>query len=200
MKAALERLGWGPCFHMRDVFDNPDRAPYFRAAARGEDVDWDAAFAGYRTTVDWPGAAFWRQLIARYPDAKVLLTVRDPQRWYASVRDTILRPTATGEGEPAPAGEPPAVTIGREMVNEVVWQHQFGGRGRDEEYAISVFNEHNAAVRREVPADRLLVFEAAEGWEPLCAFLGAELPDEPFPHLNDGAAWRQRRAERLANG
>jgi sulfotransferase family protein len=198
LKAALERIGWGPCFHMDEVFKNPDRVPYFRRAARGEQVDWDAAFDGFRSTVDWPAAAFWRSLVARYPAAKVLLTVRDPARWYASVRDTILPASRDSATAAAFANLPPEISLGRDMVDEVIWQGEFGGRGADEEYAIRVFTEHNAAVRREVPADRLLVYQVSEGWEPLCRFLGADVPDEPFPHLNDGATFRQRIADRLA--
>lgn len=199
MKAALERIGWGPCFHMHDVFANPDRVPLFRAAARGEDVDWDVVFDGFRSTVDWPGAAFWRELVARYPEAKVLLTVRDPRRWYASVRQTILPAGSAGGAEALPPGTPPEIVLGRELIDEIIWAGEFGGRGTDEEHAIRVFTEHNAAVRREVPADRLLVYEVSDGWEPLCRFLGADVPDEPFPHLNDTAAFHQRIADRLGS-
>jgi hypothetical protein len=198
MKAAIDRLGFGPCFHMDEVFKNPDRIPYFRAAGRGENVDWDTVFAGFRSTVDWPGATFWRQLIARYPAARVLLTVRDPHRWYTSVRQTIFPQL----NEPATAAMldrmPPEYAQGREMIQELVWDREFNGRADDEAHAIRVFTEHNAAVQREVPADRLLVYQVSEGWEPLCRFLGVDVPDEPFPHLNDSATFKQRIADRLA--
>ncbi|GAA4210147.1 sulfotransferase family protein [Actinocatenispora rupis] len=196
LKAALDRLGVGPCFHMSEVFEHPDRVPYFRAAARGEAVDWDAAFAGYESTVDWPGAAFWRELAARYPEAKVLLSVRDPARWHASMRDTIL-PAA--DAAPERARQLPELVAPMQMLQDVVWQGTFDGRGGDEAYATRVFTEHNAAVRREIPADRLLEYEVGQGWGPLCAFLGVDVPDEDFPHLNDGASFRQRIADRLAS-
>ncbi len=200
VKAAVDRLGFGPCFHMDEVFNHPDRIAHFRAAGRGERVDWDEVFAGFRSTVDWPGAAFWRDLVARYPAAKVLLTVRDPRRWYASVRDTILPGTTDPAAEAAFAGMPTHYAEARAMISELLWQGEFGGRAADEEHAIRVFTEHNAAVQREVPADRLLVYQVSDGWQPLCRFLGVTPPDEPFPHLNDGATFRRRIAERMAGG
>ena len=71
---------------MHEVFLHPEHSEWFLAAARG-DADWDAIYEGYTATVDWPGAAFWRELAAAYPDAKVLLSVRDPQEWYESYCD-----------------------------------------------------------------------------------------------------------------
>src|SRR5690348_10244023 len=91
LKVALERLGVAPCYHMYDVIEEPARARAWLAAAEGGKPDWDEIFAGYAATVDWPGAAFWRELLATYPQAKVILTVRDPQRWYDSTRQTIFR-------------------------------------------------------------------------------------------------------------
>jgi sulfotransferase family protein len=198
MKVALEQLGYGPCYHMTEVFEHPDRIALFRAAAAGEPVDWDAVFAGYESTVDWPGVSFWRELVARYPDAKVLLTVRDPERWYASVRSTI-HPAAHPDSPElrALAAAMPGIAEGRELTDLLIWEREFSGRGDDPEYVKRVFTEHNAAVRREVPADRLLVYRVGDGWEPLCAFLGVPVPDEPFPHLNDGDSFRRRIAGRV---
>lgn len=199
MKTALERLGFGPCFHMSEVFTHPERISRIRAAAAGEPVDLDEVFAGYSSTVDWPGCWFWRELADRYPDAKVLLSVRDPQRWYASVRDTIYQSSAMARELPDEEVLP-AVAEGRALVADIVWQRQFGGRGGDPEHAIRTFTDHNEAVIDEVPAERLLVHRSADGWPPLCEFLGVPVPDEPFPHLNDGDHFRQRMADRLAGG
>jgi sulfotransferase family protein len=197
MKAALEMLGYGPCCHMTEIYQHPDRVPLFRAAAAGEPVDWDAVFAGYESTVDWPGVSFWRELVARYPDAKVLLTVRDPERWYASVRDSLL-PTVQDAEIAAMIETIPGVAEGRRLALDLIYEREFGGRVEDPEHAMRVYAEHNAAVRREVPADRLLVYRVGDGWEPLCAFLGVPVPEVPFPHLNDGASFRARIDEQLA--
>lgn len=187
LKAALERLGYGPCFHGRHVLDHPDRLPLWEAAAAGDIVDWETLFAGYVSTVDWPGAAFWRQLAVAFPDAPVILTIRDARRWYDSVSNTIF--TMFGDGPPddrvARARQlVPGLDVFTAFHRQLIWDGFFGGRFADRRHAISVYEEHNAAVMREVPPDRLLVIPPGAGWEPLCTFLGVPVPDEPYPHLN----------------
>lgn len=201
LKAALERLGFGPCYHMTELFSHPEHTPTWEAALRGEPVDWEDVFAGYRATVDWPGAAYYDRLLARYPDAKVLLSVRDPERWYDSVANTIYQ-----AGRLAQAGRPPGgaddpqfaarARIGR-MIDAMAWQRTFGGQFEDRARAIATYEAHNRAVQEHVPADKLLVFDVKAGWEPLCRFLGVPVPaDEPFPHLNDTASFRQMVTQR----
>ncbi|MFI0454595.1 sulfotransferase family protein [Actinomadura sp. 6N118] len=180
LKAALETLGFGPCHHMLGMLEHPEEIPMWRRAAQGGPVDWEEVYRGYRSSVDWPGVRFWRDLVARYPKAKVILTVRDPQRWYDSARATIHRAAV----DPAPAPTP-VIRDMKTMSREVVWDGQFGGLFTDAEHAMRVFREHNEAVRREVDPERLLVFEIADGWEPLCRFLDVPVPDVPFPRSND---------------
>jgi hypothetical protein len=191
LKAALEELGFAKCYHMTDVLARMDDARVWEAAARGEPVDWEALFAGYQATVDWPGCAFYRELMARYPDAKVILTVRDPERWYDSAVQTIY---FVRNAFPAwAAAALPRMRGFRRMLDRVVWDGTFRGRFADRAFAIEVFNRHNEQVRRDAPADRLLVYEVHEGWGPLCAFLGVPVPEgKPFPHLNDAAEFRAR--------
>ena len=174
LKAALERLGFGPCHHMMTLLGDDRQVALWRRVLADEPADWDEVFAGFRSTVDWPGACYWREIADHYPGGKVILTVRDPDAWYASTRSTIYT-SAT-----APGPLPPAATVPRQAV----WEGVFGGRFTDREYAIGLFEEHNATVRREIAAERLLVFDVAQGWRPLCAFLDVPVPDEPFPHLN----------------
>jgi hypothetical protein len=191
LKAALERLGAGPCMHMIPVLEDPERARLFRKAAAGDDASLDAALDGHRSTVDWPGTYFWRYLVDRHPHAKVVLTVRDPQEWYDSAYRTIYR-AATA---PRPADEGAATAI--DMAHAVVWDGTFDGRFADRDFAVRVFTEHIDAVRREVPAERLLEYEVKQGWEPLCAFLGRPVPEEGFPRLNDSAAFAEMAAARF---
>lgn len=180
LKAALERLGFGPCHHMLGMLEKPDEIPMWRDAAQGRPVDWDRVYRGYRSSVDWPGARFWRELVDHYPEAKVILSLRDPQRWYDSALGTIHR--AAMDASPAAS---PLLAEMREMSREVVWDGLFEGRFTDRAHAVKVFEAHIEEVRAHVPAERLLVFEVAQGWEPLCGFLGAPVPDEPFPRRND---------------
>lgn len=180
LKLALERLGFAPCYHMVEVAGNPGHAARWHAAARGEPVDWDALLGGYAASVDWPACSFWRALAARHPGAKVVLTVRDADRWYDSVRDTIYRVMRA----PLPEGTPEAFLAQQAMARELVLERTFGGRFEDRAHAKAVYARHNEAVRRGLPPERLLVYEVSEGWEPLCAFLERDAPDGPFPRVN----------------
>ena len=188
LKHALERLGFGACYHMLEVARNhPEHRALWSAARRGEPVDWDALFEGYRAAVDWPACDFWRELAAHYPQSKVLLSVRDPDRWYDSVRNTIHLSTSENL-----ASDDPETRAAAEWAQRQLWDANFGGRMDDRAHVIGVFERHSGKVRAAVPPERLLVYEAGSGWEPLCAFLGVPVPDEPFPHVNTTEEFRER--------
>jgi hypothetical protein len=189
LKVALEQLGFGPCMHMIPLLQDPETSALIRKAAEGDIDSLDVALEGHRSTVDWPMAYFWRELADRHPAAKVILTVRDSQKWYASADRTIH-----AAANAARSGAVDRDVIG--MVDATVWDGTFDGRFADRDAAVKIFEEHNDAVRREIPAERLLVFEVAQGWEPLCAFLGVPVPSTPFPRLNDTAAFHENRARR----
>lgn len=205
LKVTLEELGFGPCYHMSEVFENPGHAEYWEAAREGS-ANWEKVFDGYRATVDWPGAAFYEELMERDPGAKVILTVRDPERWYESVRSTIYTIQNVAS---SPIFSLAALFVPRirqtkrvaRMASDLAWGDVFGGRFEDRRYAIEVFERWNEQVRKRVPAERLLVYEVKEGWEPLCDFLGVAVPEgRPFPHLNDAESFRRmiRRLTALA--
>lgn len=201
LKAALERLSYGPCYHMVELYDKPEHVLFWTELPDRLDmgetvgsntgdaprkvVDFEEVFAGYEATVDFPGCVFWRELMEAYPDAKVLLTVRDPERWYDSAIETIFGPP--GRRLSAMRRLVPAARLVPSMAVKVIEQRTFGGRIWDREHAISVFERHNEEVERSVPDERLLVYEVKEGWQPLCEFLGVEVPDEPFPRANEQA-------------
>lgn len=182
LKTALEHLGFGPCYHMVECVAQPRRFERWARALAGA-PDWDEVFAGYRATVDFPGTGFWYEIADRYPRAKIILTTRDPDAWYESNFDTIYQ--ASHREEP-PRGMDPQMwkTLMRPLVDRLVWDGIFGGAFADRDHAIQVFTEHNEEVKRAVPANRLLVFEAADGWGPLCEFLDVEVPSEPYPAIN----------------
>jgi hypothetical protein len=183
LKLALEELGFGPCYHMVEVLKNPDAPGYWEAAADGRPVDWERVFAGYHATVDWPGATFWRELAEAYPEAKVILTVRDPEAWFTSNQATIFSPGYDGD-EPFPR-----------MVRKVIGA-LFDQRLHDKDKLLEVFARHNETVRRVIPAERLLVYEVSQGWAPLCDFLGAPVPQAPFPRVNSTEEAQRNFAER----
>jgi Sulfotransferase domain len=185
LKMALESLGFGPCYHMTEVLDRPDRARAWLDAAGGS-PEWERLFSGYRSTVDWPGATFWRQLAEHYPSAKVILTVRDPDRWFDSVERTIYRLYTTLHDED---------DVFYQMIRALVWDGDLGGRF-DRASAIARFNERVEQVTKAIEPQRLLVYRVSDGWGPLCEFLGVDVPTEDFPHANDSADFAERIAER----
>jgi hypothetical protein len=178
LKAALEQLGFGPCYHMVEVFKNPNAPQWWIDAADGK-PDWPKIFDGYNATVDWPNATFYAELADFYPDAKVILTERDPEAWYTSTQNTIFA-DATAPGRPA---------MFRKVIGAL-----FDQRMNEHDHVIAVFKRHNAEVRRRIAPERLLVYEVAQGWEPLCKFLGVPVPDAPMPRTNSTEEFVQRRA------
>jgi Sulfotransferase domain len=179
LKLALEHLGFGPCHHMFEVRDNPELLPDWQAAARGERVDWDKVFRGYRSQVDWPGARYWRELARHFPESKVILSVRDPDAWFDSVQATMAPFIAARGTHPSPH-----VNAIAEMGYQAIAVQVFDDRMSERDHATRVFREHIAEVQSEIPAERLLTFDLREGWPPLCDFLEVEVPDMPFPRTN----------------
>jgi hypothetical protein len=200
LKVALEHLGLGPCHHMFEVVAHPELLPRWERVVAGEDVDWDEVLEGYRSTVDWPGCAYWRELMETYPHAKVILTVRDPERWYDSAYDTIYQFAAETGGDPQEDDVVAGLQRMRPMVEKLIWEGTFDDRFEDRAHAIGVFAEHNAEVRRSVPGDRLLVYQVDQGWQPLCDHLGVDVPADPFPHINQGQSIRELVQTVLAGG
>jgi Sulfotransferase domain len=196
LKSALEELGLVKCYHMMDVLAHLKQAAVWDDAARGKPVDWDALFRGYQAIVDWPGSAFYEQLLRQYPGAKVILTVRDPDRWYESSRQTIY--LARQLFPRWLRWLNPQMERFRIMLDRVVWHGTFQDRFEDKPYAIDVFNQHIDRVQMSVPQGQLLVYDVREGWGPLCKFLELPIPvGKPFPHLNDAAEF-QARIKRIA--
>ncbi len=191
IKAALEELGIGQCYHMIEVLKHPSHVQFWNEAIDGKPRDWRKFLANYGAIVDWPGCTFYQELMAAYPDAKVLLTVRDPEKWYESTDNTIYRLPRT-----------PAARVLRFLVphprrffamnDRLIWQGTFGGQFEDRQRAIAVFQAQIEAVKQVVPPERLLVYDVREGWEPLCNFLGVPVPQgKPFPRLNDTASMQR---------
>ncbi len=187
LKTALEHLGFGPAHHMFEVRDHPEQVAVWQALADGARPGWDKVFAGYRSQTDWPGARYWRELAAYYPDAKIILTVRDANEWYDSVAATIIK-LMEAHGH---IDDPHLAAVVR-MAHDTVVTGEFAGRLTDRDYAIARFNAHNAEVRAAFGPDRLLTFDVAEGWEPLCRFLGCEVPAISFPNLNSSRQFTQQ--------
>jgi hypothetical protein len=158
---------------MTEVFEHPESVPMWVEAAKGN-PDWNTIFNGYKACVDFPACTHWRTLMDVYPDAKVILSMRDAGRWFDSVNETIMSEKTVEFTKNSPLFE---------MMKRNIYD-LFDGRIDEREHMIECFNRHVEEVKSTVPADRLLVFEAKMGWQPLCDFLGVEVPDHPYPHVN----------------
>jgi len=188
LKLALEQLGFGPCYHMTEVLMDPSRgAGWVRAAER--QADWDAIFAGFESTVDYPGCGFWRELTRYYPTAKVLLSVRDPQDWFDSTQATIFSDEHS---------KPFVRSALAQFFSKTVFE-PYGNLIHDRDFMTTAFQRHNAEVERGVPPDRLLVYEVKQGWVPLCKFLEVPIPASPFPRVNSREE-RVRQRAAMAQG
>lgn len=191
LKRALEQLGFGPCHHMEELFKNPNQIPAWVAVAERKPADWDTMFHGYEAAVDFPSQYFYKELSEHWPDSKIILSVRDAESWWQSARQTIY---AISQDWPIRWVGPYLPVAGgvTRMANRLIWNKEMDGRFLEKEYAKQVFLNHIEEVKRTIPAERLLVWEAKEGWEPLCKFLNVPVPTEPFPRVNDTAEFRMR--------
>ncbi|MCY1127052.1 hypothetical protein OU426_09310 [Frigidibacter sp. RF13] len=180
LKAALERLGFGPCHHMHEIVEDPPQVAHWQNLAAGRSVDWNQVFAGYKSQVDWPGAHVWRELAAAFPRAKVVHTVRPEEAWWASFNKTIGKLMQRYKELPMPPHIGDMLTAWDDLAGKAT----FDGKLGDREVALAAYRRRTEEVREALPKERLLVFDVAEGWKPLCAFLGVDAPDEPFPHHN----------------
>ncbi len=182
LKTALEQLGFGPCHHMTEVFAHPEQWPHLERLGDGGAVEWEDIFGAYRSCTDAPGVFFWRELSQRYPDAKVILTERDADRWYDSMAATIFSSRHRQSLDTSPVGAVIAKLARRGWPDR---DQQMSSGPPSREAMIRMFEAHNAAVRAEIAPERLLVYQVAQGWGPLCAFLGVPVPDTSFPHVNN---------------
>lgn len=178
MREALEILGFGPCHHMFEVNAHDEQKRLWRALAKGAPADWEQLFAGYRSCVDWPSAFYWRELISVYPRAKVILTYRTAESWWASFEQTIV-PGLQQSTDPD--------SVGLRLVRDQV----FAGHPEDRAIAIAAYEANVSAVKATVPSERLLIHSLGDGWEPLCAHLGVPVPAQPYPSRNSASSFRE---------
>ncbi len=186
LKRALEHLLGGTCHHMFEV-QTAEHALGWRDAAEGNPPDWHEFLADYTALVDWPGASFWPELSEAFPEALVLLSVRDSlEQWYDSASNTIFQPGQEPEEDPG------GLWKARRLMWHSITENRFTTELDDPEAAMAAAAAHNQAVIDTIPADRLLVYRSGEGWEPLCEALGLPVPDEPYPHTNTRQQFKER--------
>jgi hypothetical protein len=182
LKNALETLMGAPCYHMSELSKNDNHDELWYRAARGELDDWNEIMEGYVAAVDWPAASFWPELSRAYPEAKIVLSTRDPEAWWKSASATIFPSSLKSEG------------TWRDMWDELR-RTRFTDQIEDKDAALAAYNAHVANVYATAPPDRLVEWQPSDGWEPLCLALDLPIPDEPFPHKNSTADFNARREE-----
>jgi hypothetical protein len=185
LQSALNMLGVGPCHHMMEVFPRPESVPLWIEAGAGR-PNWEAIFAEFNAAVDYPSAAYWRELAEYYPNAKVIHTVRDPDKWFDSTQATIFNPTG-----------PMAMVMQQDEASPMAsffrsFTKPFISHIHDRAFMIDYFKRHTEAVLATIKPERLLVYEAGQGWGPLCAFLGVPVPDAAYPSENTTAEFQSR--------
>ncbi|KAJ5618926.1 hypothetical protein N7510_002910 [Penicillium lagena] len=189
---ALAELGQGPIYHMRDVSKNNHQGQWITALeakfeGRGNPFgrkEFEGFLGDFAGVSDFPAAIFADELIAAFPEAKIILTVRDEDKWFDSIMATLWHAWSAPD---APKGTPMRQLA--DKYHRHMWQNDFPLYGRER------YRTHNAHVRAIAPKNRLLVYEAKDGWEPLCAFLGLDVPATPFPRQDDWLEYKQAHGE-----
>ena len=186
LKLALEQLGLKPCYHMVEVFAHPEHNAVWEGASEGKPTDWKSFFAPYGAGVDWPICNFWRELSVVFPEAKFILTEREPEAWYKSMSETIIA-SMLRKGEPDDPVRRAQAKMGRLVVAERVFGNRF-----DKDHVIAAYKRHNEEVKDTLPRSRLLIYDAPMGWKPLCEFLDVPVPAMPYPKTNSTEEFRAR--------
>jgi hypothetical protein len=183
LQVALEELLGGKCYHMKDIMLQPAQLQAWHDFAVGKTpvMDWKRLFAGYTAAVDCPVCMYYEELMEAFPEARVILTVRDPQHWWKSFNRLM---SIVDKARLLRFLAPKLRKVAR-FTDKIIIQDVFEGR-MEKEHCIRIFEMHNNRVRKVVPKDRLLEYNITQGWEPLCKFLKVPIPETPFPHLNAG--------------
>lgn len=186
LKLALEKLLGNPCYHMVEVFEHPEDVSVWHAAAKGEAVDWHALMDGYAAAVDWPASAFWPELSKAFPEAVIVFSTREPESWWGSASETIFAtiPTATENEKYAQWHAMVMDLLDRRFTKEI----------SNREECLAAYDKHNRRVLENAPSERLLIWNASDGWEPLCKALNVPVPEEPFPRSNTKEEFLSRRS------
>jgi hypothetical protein len=191
LKAALVQLGLGPCFSAGDVFENPELIRPLLGAVEGRSANWGDLLAGYESIVSEPATPCWRELVEYYPEAKVVHTVREPERWVESIQRTLARRRRHLNSLPGRAAVQLSSMLGTDFAPLIrLFRMTLEARAlksvaeRKPERAVELFKAHTEQVVEAIPADRLLIYDVSAGWGPLCEFLGVPVPAEPFPLMS----------------
>ena len=207
LKASLEKLGYVKTYHMKDLLSNPTMLHHWLTLEKTSNTNWDELYNGYEATVDFPAYPWYKEHMKQYPDAKVILTVRPFEDWYASIKSTIWQAGPQTLKQKLlmllklmmnPKLKRVAMCV--KFAKRMIFKQHFENRLQDKAFAEQVFNKHIEQVKAFVPPEKLLVYDVSQGWEPLCKFVGVPVPNEPLPHLNKKENFKEMLAEIMRGG
>ena len=188
LKAALNQLGVGPCYHMGEVRGNPGHIEHWLRVAAGDHTRerFAAIFENYNATVDWPAGSYYKPIFEQNPDAKVILSIRPTDKWWASMDKTIMNVVRHPVNDALPPDGQAQMAMAKFMLGERIF------KGKIDEASVKAhYDRHNQEVRDTIPKGQLLEFDPTMGWEPLCKFLGVPVPAEPYPDTNKTKDFRE---------
>ncbi|PPD45275.1 MAG: sulfotransferase family protein [Methylobacter sp.] len=195
LKKAIEILSLGPCYHMFEVDKHFDHVAVWQSKISGNNIDWDTIYAEYASAVDWPTCTFYLELFRKYPESKVILTIRDPEQWYESIKKTVFRAIREREGNLSEQTK-----AKREMSYKLISEKTFFNRLDDKDFCIDIFNSHIEKVKSDIPKRSLLIYDISDEWNPLCSFLGVDVPKQEFPKSNMSNDFEKRVFSNGING
>jgi hypothetical protein len=200
IRKVVEELGFGPCYHSTDLFIRPRGIEFWEALEKGNKVDFEEFFSQYNAIIGFPGYLFHQQLKDKYPDAKVILSYRDPDVWYEDVSNTIFKSESSHVKKAYPEEvrtfDPylaDCILRIQGLQKRMLEENYFIERFEEKDFAIQRYIEWNEDIKKIYSGDDLLVYQVTEGWGPICEFLGVPVPEEkPYPHLNDSDTFHKR--------
>jgi len=207
LRVALETLGFGKCYHMEGLFNNPEQIKYWHELFDTGSTDFDTLFDGFTSTVDFPGYMAYGAIFDKYPDAKVILGDRDPEEWYASAISTVFAATPQTIGQKLGMMKKMIFSsrfrkIAKTfmLVEKHLWGKHYQGQFKNKELAIQIYNDFNEGIKQRIPSEKLLVYRITEGWGPLCSFLDVPVPDQEFPFMNKRKEFKEQIARMMSTG
>jgi len=184
LKGALQLLGYQQTYHMDNLLNNPSQVHYWVELFDTGSTDYDALFEGFAASTDFPGFFAYKALLKQYPDSKFILTTRDPDIWYESIKNTVYQAVTAFFQKDTPTDSMRRVEGVFQLLDRYLFGQFFKGTFLDKEKTLSLVNAYLDEINAIIPADKMLIYEISEGWQPLCDFLELRVPEIEFPYKN----------------
>ena len=200
LRKVIEELGLGPCYNSTELFIRPRGIEFWEALEKGDKVDFEDFFKNYNAIIGFPCYIFHQQLKGKYPDAKLILSYRDPEVWHEDISRTVFESESShvnkAYADEVRSFDPylaDCILRIHGLQKRILEDNYFEGRFADKDFAVQRYMEWNEDIKTIYAEDELLEYQVTEGWGPVCEFLGLPVPEgKPFPHLNDPNTFHER--------